>query len=73
MLYTPTALDLASATFALKISTVFSNAFLLFTKVTVPKESVQLAELKKLHLKHKKELTEIHRPVPAHQSDLSSL
>lgn len=47
MLYNPTALDLASATFALKISTVFSKTFLLLTKVTVPKESLQWAELKK--------------------------
>lgn len=73
MLYTPTALDLASATFALKISTVFSKTFLLLTKVTVPKESLQWAELtKKNVLETLNELTEIHRPVPAHQSNLSS-
>lgn len=51
MLYTPTALDLASATFALNISTVFSKTFLLLTNVTVPKESLEWAGLKKVHLK----------------------
>lgn len=50
ILYSPTALDLASATFALKISTVFSNTFLLLTNVTVENASLQWAKLKTEHL-----------------------